>query len=191
LIKSQGQSQWEACSTVSGLEQPQDCGPCDPSQNPENQFDKNEGVEEHGVGKNTAVLQCPACSLEVCESDLNRCPIMDRTFVCTEGPSAGGCSGDPWTVDEVQCDTCCEMTDCLKIKDVEAQKVTNDGNALAKKRCPPCPPSICYGKVNQCPVQIAPFFCINGVSAGGCSPKPWDLSENADCDECCEMTPDC
>ncbi len=49
-------------------------------------------------------LQCPACSQEECDSDMNRCPVSQRTFVCTKGTSKGGCSGDPsfWVIEE-QC----------------------------------------------------------------------------------------
>jgi hypothetical protein len=61
-------------------------------------------------------------------------------------------------------DSCCEITDCQKLKDKEAEKLTKDGNALEKTSCPPCPPNICYGKINQCPLHTGKFiFCINKV----------------------------
>jgi hypothetical protein len=53
------------------------------------------------------------------------------------------------------------MTDCQKLKDEEAQKLTKDGNALVKISCPPCPPKICYGKINQCPLHTGKFNLMN------------------------------
>lgn len=55
-------------------------------------------------------------------------------------------------------DSCCEMTDCQKLKDKEAQHFTKDGNALVKSSCPPCEPKICYGKINQCPLHTGKFL---------------------------------
>jgi hypothetical protein len=49
------------------------------------------------------------------------------------------------------------MTNCQKLKDTEAEKLTRDGNALEKGSCPPCDPSICYGKMNQCPLHTGKF----------------------------------
>ena len=46
------------------------------------------------------------------------------------------------------------MTDCQKLKDEEAKKLTRDGNALDRNEsCPPCEPKVCYGKINQCPLH--------------------------------------
>ena len=117
-------------------------------------------------------------------------------------------------------DSCCEMTDCQKLKDKEAQKLTKDGNALEQSSCPPCPPKICYGKINQCPLHTgksvfastnlfpglcvgfvlkksvslflntAPYICTEGTSIGGCASSPWDLSKGQ-CKECCEIKLEC
>jgi hypothetical protein len=55
---------------------------------------------------------------------------------------------------QLNTDSCCEMTDCQKLKDTEAKKLTKDGNALERNEsCPPCEPKICYGKINQCPLH--------------------------------------
>lgn len=189
LIDAQGKSQWEACATVAGLEFPNICGPCDPGQ----------GQPIHGQGntieeedwEDEDLLECPPCSLEECSGDLNRCPILKRTFVCTGGASRGGCSGKPWADDESQCNACCEMTSCQELKDKEALKVTNDGNAFDRPECPPCTPEYCYGNLNRCPLHDAPYLCLEGGSTGGCSSMPWVTTAGAPCSKCCEITPSC
>jgi hypothetical protein len=72
LISSMGKSQWEACSTISGLEFPQICGPCKPG--------KSENVDESNeFDERVTVSECPSCTQEECNSKLNRCPVYDRT----------------------------------------------------------------------------------------------------------------
>jgi hypothetical protein len=184
LMETHGNSQWEACFTVSGEEFPEVCGPCDPSQIP-----KQKNITQ---GSEDSALQCEPCTVEECNSDLNRCPVFDRTFVCTEGSDAGGCSGDPWLVDEATCKTCCELTECQALHDKEAEKITHDGNAMQRQICPPCDASICYGKLNQCPIHAAPYICTSGTSLGGCSSTPWQTEqEDGPCSECCEITLTC
>ena len=206
LIYSEGYSQWEACSRVGGMEFVAACGPCAPGLNPrfhpdtwDKTGDKKKKPQKRDSPKDgvhvdpsqtSAGLQCPPCSKEECSSDLNRCPLYKRSFVCTGGPSTGGCSGAPWTLGKEQCNACCEMTDCQTLRDQESQKVTHDGNALKRPTCPPCPPSICYGKLNQCPIHTAPYLCVNGLSEGGCSSSPW-LMDDGQCDECCEVKLQC
>ena len=187
LIHSMDKSQWEACSTV-GAEYERECGPCTPGLHP---VSNQTSTEVNHDGKKGA-LRCEPCTLEQCNSDLNRCPASDRSFVCTHGPSRGGCSPSPWTLGHEQCHSCCEMTDCQSLHDHESKKVTKDGTALDKPKCPPCMPSICYGSVNQCPLHTAPYICLEGFSAGGCSSIPWDISSGGkQCSECCEITVTC
>ena len=145
LINSMGKSQWEACETVGGLEFPKICGACNPNV---------EGNEVSNSTDEEDYSQCPPCGQDECDSALNRCPVYDRTFVCTEGASTGGCSGTPWEVDRVNCDACCEMTKCHKLRDKEAKKTMP--HVVDPSACPPCEPSICYGKLNQCPLHVAP-----------------------------------
>mmetsp|Transcript_51911 Transcript_51911/g.57996 ORF Transcript_51911/g.57996 Transcript_51911/m.57996 type:complete len:1231 (-) Transcript_51911:85-3777(-) len=190
MIHEKELPQWEACWNVAGLEFPDICGPCDPGANFVSKQQQKE--ENNPVSADSSDLQCPSCTQKECDSDLNRCPVYKRTFVCTEGTSKGGCSGElQFWIEEDQCDTWCEMTNCIVLKDEEAKKLTKDGNALSKSSCPPCEPSICYGKLNQCPIHTAPYVCTAGSSKGGCASSPWSLSNSAACTECCELKLDC
>ena len=198
LIHENGLPQWEACRKVAGIEFPTICGPCDPGAN---FVSKEKRKEESEIGNEqqpvevsivSNSLRCLPCTKQECESELNRCPMYKRTFVCTEGTSRGDCSEDiQFWVEQNECDSCCEMTNCVVLKDKEAKKLTNDGNALSKNECPPCKPSICYGELSHCPIHTAPFLCTVGASKGGCASKPWNLSDNIDCIECCELKIDC
>jgi len=193
LIKEDKQTQWDACWRVGGLEYEDVCGPCNPGihYHGSNEAKESKPDEKESNDISSTSLQCPPCSQEQCDSDLNRCPVFKRAFVCTDGTSKGGCSADPqFWVSEEQCDSCCEMTDCQKLKDEEAKKLTKDGNAFERRTCPPCESSICYGKMNQCPIHSAPYICTDGPSIGGCSSSPWDLS-NGQCTDCCEIKVEC
>lgn len=193
LMSTEGSSQWEACSRVGGVEFVGICGLCNPSarSSDKKNAEDNSSTESADLNEERGVaLQCPLCSEQECKSDLNRCPVYDRTFVCTQGASAGGCSGTPWVLEKAQCGACCEMTSCQRIRDEESQKITKDNNALDRDRCPPCKPDICYSKMNQCPIHTAPYICLDGRSAGGCSYTPWHL-DGTDCSGCCEITIDC
>lgn len=196
LIFEKGLTQWKACQTV-GQEFPEICGPCDSGLT----FEKEEEKQVHNTTDSgqdsptatTANLQCPPCSKTECESDLNRCPMLKgKTFVCTSGTSKGDCADDVkfWT-EQNECDVCCEMTECIVLKDNEAKKLTKDGNALSKPECPPCSKEVCYGELNRCPIHTAPHLCLDGASTGGCSSSPWDLSNHIDCKACCELKIDC
>eukprot|EP00536_Pseudo-nitzschia_multiseries_P014448 jgi/Psemu1/214718/e_gw1.705.41.1 len=182
LIYDQGLPQWEACWRVAGLEFPDICGSCDPGVN-------FQTVQDSAI--DNSLLECPPCTQQECNSDLNRCPVYKRTFVCIEGTSKGGCSGEiQFWLKQDQCDACCEMTHCLDLKDKEAKKFTRDGNALTMNPCPPCKPEVCYGKLNQCPIHTAPYLCTKGLSNGGCASTAWNINENV-CQECCELKLDC
>jgi len=182
LIKGEKNSQWDACSSM-GAEFPQICGLCDPS----NESETNQAPLPTQNTTDIAESQCPPCTDDECHSQLNRCPLFDNTFVCTAGPNSWGCRSYPWDIN-TECEACCEMTTCQSLKDKEAKKVTKDGNLLEKPVCPHCPKSICYGKVNQCPIHTAPYLCMGGDSIGGCGSRPWDVSS---CSVCCEITENC
>jgi hypothetical protein len=197
LIDDKQMTEWEACWRVGGLEFPGICGECNPgvhfvSKEEEDEDKKKEEEEAKSAKIANSPLQCGPCTQEQCDSDLNSCPVYDRTFVCTKGTSKFGCSGSPhFWAEEEQCDSCCEMTHCLYLKDKEAKKVTHDGNAIERKsNCPPCPPSVCYGKINQCPIHTAPYLCMEGPSSGGCSSSHWSL-DDGQCSECCEIKMEC
>ena len=185
LIHDQDLPQWQSCSMVAGLEYPDICGPCNPNVvTTSSSKEQESNAEEYP--------KCPPCTEMECNSDLNRCPIYDRTFVCTKGTNKGGCSGDVpvWLNEDIQCDACCEMTGCFGLKDHEAEKFTKDGNALTRSLCPPCKPEVCYGKLNMCPIHSAPYLCTEGLNTGGCSSVPWNNPSSV-CMECCEITTDC
>ncbi|KAI2499130.1 hypothetical protein MHU86_15339 [Fragilaria crotonensis] len=101
------------------------------------------GTDEVVVVKEDS--HCPPCSNEVCNSILNRCPVYERTFLCTKGPSSGGCQEDPWP-EEPQCSECCETTRCPR-KVVIPVKTVVDPSA-----CPPCTQDVC--RKSLCPVDI-------------------------------------
>ena len=189
LMTAMKKSQWEACEQVASIEFPAQCGACDPNHSTEIVEDV-----EHSNKLNVTNEQCPPCTQEECASELNRCPLYERTFVCSKGSSYGGCSGEPWITNGIQCNACCEMTQCHKKRDTEAKKVLSSTEVVVEKEkssCPPCPPSVCYGTLNQCPLHSAPFLCLNGTSIGGCSVRPWSVGPSSPCSECCEVKPNC
>lgn len=101
MMDNMGHTQEEACFTVAGIQFPEQCGACNPNAT--------------ATGSSAAyVPQCPPCTVDQCESNLNRCPQFRQTFVCTDGPNTGGCSRFPWDVRSEQCNGCCELTECLK-----------------------------------------------------------------------------
>lgn len=62
------------------------------------------------------------------------------------------------------------------------------------KMCPPCTREQCVnGHLNRCPVQDAPFLCVDGANEGGCSMVPWKLgtSGGSNCNKCCQLTYQC
>jgi len=101
LMQFAGKSEHDACSEVGGIEFPDDCGACDP------QGCVSGAVITPAV-ESTA---CPPCSKDVCKNPfLNRCPILDAPFVCTEGANEGGCSFKPWELGTGTCHACCLLT---------------------------------------------------------------------------------
>lgn len=181
LMQSFGLSQKDACVHVAAQEFPDQCGQCNPL------ADYAETLKR---AKEEASRLCPPCSVAQCQSDLNRCPIYEHTYVCTKGPNEGGCSGTPWLIAPSLCLECCSLKDCQKLSPLEMpQLVQNDGEAN-DDNCPIC-------TVNQmesshgslCPVNMAPYLCTAGASKGGCSPRPWSLQNNGgQCHQCCKVT---
>lgn len=177
LIHEQGNSQHQACKQVASHEFPDECGGCNPACGK----DDDESADDDSTDEPDA--QCPPCSSENCDSDLNRCPVFDRTFVCSGGPSTGGCASSPWDLTPSQCHECCELTHCHK--EVAAKKKSADPSV-----CPPCEYSVCKSRLNLCPADAAPYLCIEGAATGGCSPSPWD-TQVADCTKCCTVMDGC
>jgi hypothetical protein len=163
LMDTMGHSQNESCYTVAGVQFPDQCGPCNPKSTD---------------NSDVYVAQCPPCTIEQCQSDLNRCPEYPQTFVCTNGPNKGGCKEFPWDVRGNQCDHCCELTECPK-------------TAVEEGNCPPCTRSQCRSSVNKCKEQtLEPFLCAHGPSESGCASQPWPLG-NGQCEACCKVVPGC
>jgi len=182
LISVMSQSEEEACSQV-GDEYPQECGECKAEVYVIRDDDKPQVSRGH----------CEPCTEEQCNSDLNRCPIYDRTFVCTEGPSTGGCAPHPWMPSN-QCGSCCELSECKNGGVAPGDQSTVSGgedqvDSLDSDDCPPCPHDVCHSPTTLCPVHEAPFLCTDGLSTGGCAPEPWSLGRQ--CSECCKLLPDC
>jgi hypothetical protein len=164
LMNTMGHTEMESCYTVGSIQFPKQCAPCNPNATE---------TELADVFK----AQCPPCTIEQCQSDMNRCPDYPQTFVCTHGMSKGGCSENPWDLRGAQCDNCCELTECPKVS-------TEEGN------CPPCTRSQCRSSVNKCDERsVVPFLCTDGPSKGGCASQPWPFE--GQCEACCKVVPGC
>jgi Glycosyl hydrolase family 81 C-terminal domain len=143
LMETEGRSQLEACKAVAGTEFPRVCGACNP--------------DVTISGSASSVVTCRPCTPEECQSDLNRCPSFESTFVCTSGQSRGGCSSHPWPLSSGQCSECCELSKCPSAYRDES-------------KCPQCSREICRGSAKDCPpAEIEPFLCTGGKSSPTCS----------------------
>jgi endo-1,3(4)-beta-glucanase len=103
LMTKQKKSAPDACGLVAGVEFTDLCGGCDP----------NRCVAPR-VSPVEVSTQCPPCSVDECKDNgLNRCPVLDAPFLCTDGNNEGGCSMIPWTLNLVggsNCNKCCQLT---------------------------------------------------------------------------------
>lgn len=174
LMWENGMDQLDACAEVATYEFPDECGACNPSAN--------------ATGIPSIITPvCPPCTDRQCRSDLNRCPVYERTYVCTAGANTGGCSGTPWHLESYICQDCCELSDCPA---VSLSEIAIKENGWGDNGCPPCSPKQCHEK-NVCPPEgAAPYLCLKGASEGGCSTRPWAL-DAGDCDSCCTVAEDC
>lgn len=181
LMWEVGQNQKDSC-TVIAEQFPNECGGCDPN----------------GAFNVTSAAEiCPPCSTTICHSDLNRCPHYEHTYVCTAGPNVGGCSYVPWDLGTGQCQNCCELTDCptVETSDLTSSSVVvhdahNVWNDTLEEACPNCTPEQCK-ESNVCPPSgAAPYLCLKGSSARGCSPRPWNL-DDGQCHSCCTVPDGC
>lgn len=178
LITQRGKTQEEACTNVAGLEHATECGLCNPN-----------GTKPSTPAKARHV--CPPCTDAQCQSDLNRCPRYQRTYVCTIGKNSGGCTGDSWDLSTDQCSDCCELTNCPPFDAIQPVVVPEEVVVDEKVNCPPCTPDVCKSRTNQCPKSgSAPFLCYDGPSVGGCSTRPWDI-QGRQCRKCCRVHPEC
>eukprot|EP00980_Cylindrotheca_fusiformis_P009669 scaffold2141_cov120-Cylindrotheca_fusiformis.AAC.4 len=81
FIHANGKSQWGACSAVAISEFPETCGLCDPTLGSVDQQDNSNTTDSNEEYIRSV---CPPCSKEECDSDLNRCPIYERTVQMRE-----------------------------------------------------------------------------------------------------------
>jgi hypothetical protein len=192
LMSTLGYSEARACHRVADGEFPKTCGPCDP------------GVEAEGEDTDENKSQCPPCTKEECLSDLNRCPRYDTTFVCIVGRNAGGCSPEPWDLGTGQCSKCCEVTACIDYENLEPDEPTEDDDSAEPNEplqfgeddtkgvseCGKCAEDVCTSMLNLCPIHSAPYLCVKGKNARGCSPWPWS-ADTGECDKCCDLKLTC
>ena len=165
-------TQKDACFQVASLEYPKVCGACDP-------------YKVFGELKETSdqpSISCPRCTEKQCQTDLNRCPDFERTYVCSSGKNRGGCRGTAWPLHSGECDECCELTACSGME--ENTNVTflpaDDSD------CPTCPAMLDLKRL--CPQDSsAPYLCYEGQNRGGCSPRPWDIVPSV-CSKCCKIS---
>ena len=194
LIHSANRSEFDACTTVGEMEFPMQCGPCNPNRCGGHDAGSatDDFISEHGSGDYSQ--KCPPCSVEQCQSRLNNCPLFPHVFVCSSGPSKGGCSAHAWDVGPGQCQECCELTTC---KSKEPGKTfiepdVNNGTSTIRDdpECPPCSSEICGGPLNKCNIDHDPYLCTHGASMGGCGSQPWAI-EPENCIGCCKLSADC
>lgn len=178
LIQAQGKSQKDACVQVASVEAPVQCGKCNPLAN------YNETLKHAEEEAEEAARRCPPCTYKQCHSDLNRCPLYERTYVCTAGPNIGGCADSPWLSEPGICTQCCDLTNCPRISPLDLPTKQADET---EESCPVCSEEDCESSNGKlCPIQVAPFLCIDGMSKGGCSPWPWS-SHDGQCQRCCKV----
>ena len=196
LIKTAAKTEIDACITVGGNEFPNQCGPCNPNRCDEKQFDGVSASDDfiNAYGPDHFSLKCPPCSTDQCQSRLNNCPLYPHVFVCSSGPSKGGCSDQAWDVGPGQCQECCELTTCKAKAPGKAYVEPDFENGtiplLDESSCPPCSTEICRGTLNTCNIDKNPFLCVDGRSLGGCDSLPWKISGD-DCHGCCKLSKDC
>ena len=78
--------------------------------------------------------------------------------------------------------------------DDDGKKSSPDGQSRDEGQssgaCPECTHEQCLSNLNKCPILDAPFLCLDGPSAGGCSPVPWE-AEGSFCSSCCHLKAGC
>ena len=180
LIWQEGKTETEACGQVAGIENPKECGACNPSN-----ADDDEVAPEKS--------QCGQCTEAECTSEvLNRCPRFLKTYVCTAGPSRGGCSSVPWDTHGT-CSACCEISNCkTHYEPPPAKTVDHHGDPIDDSDdCPICEKEVCRSRMNLCPIGGgAPYLCYEGESKGGCAPEPWEVGTRQ-CSKCCKVVAGC
>ncbi len=104
LMKNEDKSEHDACSRVAGVEYTDICAGCDPN--------SCRSPIVSPVDNESEI--CPPCSKEECnDKGLNRCPVLEAPFLCTDGTNVGGCSTVPWvlkTSGGSNCNTCCRLS---------------------------------------------------------------------------------
>ncbi len=103
LMSTVGRSEKDACSQVAGVEYTDICAGCDPNRCTTPLVSP---IDEDKI--------CPPCTREECTNgQINKCPVLDAPFLCTDGVNKGGCSMVPWklrTIGGSNCNSCCQLT---------------------------------------------------------------------------------
>jgi len=118
------------------------------------------------------------CTFDECFASNCNHEVAPYTCLSHNGGPHGGCSSVPWLVPET-CTKQCDLTNCdsLKIpKSTESCDVKCDHGTW------------CTGQKARLCGKAAPYQCVTGSSAFGCSSDPylWTLkSSDATCSSCC------
>jgi len=122
---------------------------------------------------------CGPCSEETCNSDLHRCSEA-VPYLCNAGSALGGCSDQPWDIDNGgACSSCCTWY-CDDSKPDDDNNEESDDDDV----CEPCSEEACNSQRHRCS-EAVPYLCNAGSALGGCSMDPWDIDNGGACSSCC------
>jgi hypothetical protein len=118
-----------------------------------------------------------ACTFDECGR--GGCDAASAPFLCVDPKTAYyGCSAQPWA--ESYCSDSCDMEKCEDTKPAEGQE------SCAGVKCPGdrCDSTTRYQRCGA----GAPYQCLTGSSAMGCSNDPygWVLVADTICSSCCD-----
>jgi hypothetical protein len=130
-----------------------------------------------GVDLESSAAPSRLCTFDECGRA--SCDPASAPFLCVDPKTAYyGCSALPWATDS--CSDSCDMTSCA------TTKPSQDQASCAGVKCPAdrCDPDTRYQRCGE----SAPYQCLKGSSAMGCSDDPygWVLAADTTCSECCD-----
>jgi len=130
-----------------------------------------------GSGSSSSTSDVRACTFGECER--GGCDVGSAPFLCVDPKTAYyGCSALPWDGDV--CANSCDMETCSEAKPAEGQE------SCAGVQCPSdrCASDTTYQRCGA----GAPYQCLKGSSAMGCSDDPygWVLVDDVICSSCCD-----
>jgi len=164
------------------------------------------------AGCNEARGPDQVCSGDLCDKLVYKCPIPDAPYLCYKGQNTGGCSNKPWS--QADCPDSCKLeAECVEgaprefgqipsytgnAKDLASishqsglpNSTSAEGMTIDLGMCQVCQDEVCANsRFNECPLDEAPFVCLEGSSSSGCSTKPWKIG--VDCKRCCFLSKEC